>query len=853
MNAPAISPVVVTLKALVRHELDHDCPLTLVGAAADLYVAQKEGRGRFLATLPPGTMLPVVDSDSGLYVLARRDCQLRNDVSSDATAWIDALARAAGGVGRADATEVGSPHAMAETTRILRQVIGERLEFDDAWAEQTERTSAAQNRSFSATLGGFEKLLKGNFRRAPVGAKSPLSRTLARLVVLRHGKPVVIREVEGEGREDFIERFAAGHGMRLRHLRLEASALPEGDGPFLVFDADDRPLLIRPRLGGGYAVEDASATRVVRPMRKGEWGEFSLEAYTFYRTLPAGKLTYREIIGFALKENVGDFSLIAACGLVGAALAMLPPIASQQISGIAVHTGDTTFLLQLLGLLAITLVTETVLHLVGELAELRSHGRSGLALHAAMVDRLLRLPSARLRASTTLILATQTETIEKFRRSALTLGMHGMLALFTGVMAALVIASVAPLAGAVAIGLVLLLMAVAVVIGRAQFKAIYEGERMDVIVLAFAYDLVRLIPVLRAGQLERQAFTQWGDNFLAFQSRLMRATRLTNIFGVIRPFWDSMALALCFAVIAFMGASSHLDAGLAIVFVMSLQRFMEAGKEMAQMIVGGAKLMPMAKLARSLIEYEIEPLPTAPVLTDLPGGVELSGITFAYGSRQVLGGIDLNIAPGEFIGLAGPSGGGKSTLLHILAGLERPSGGRVLLDGFDIGSLERRQYSSRIGMVMQHSRLLPGSLFDNIRGISGIDEDEAWYFAHEAGIADELRALPMGLQTIVGDEGAGFAQGQIQRVLIARALAKRPSILLLDESLSALDGTAQDVILAALQRQGMTRILVAHRPTSLLRTDRIVVIDQGKLTDDGPAATVIERHAFLNSQTWMPS
>lgn len=854
MNAAAVSPYIQPLDALARYELDHAQPLTLVGGAADLYLSQGEGRrGRFLATLPAGTLLPPTEHDSGLYMLPRRAAQLRNDVAGDPAAWVEALARAAGAVGRPDPSQVGSPEALAETTRILRRVIGERLEAEDRASGEAQHRQATQTKAFDTTLQGFDKLLKGRFRRAPAGARSPLAQTLARLVVLRHGKPIALREIEGESREDFLERFAAGHGMRLRRLRIEAGAIPEGDGPFLVFDAQGQPLLVRPRLRGGYLVEDVSAERAVRPMRRGEWAQFAADAYTVYRTLPPGKLSYREIIGFGLKENLGDFGLVAVCGLIGAALAMLPPLASQQISGIAVHTGDTTFLLQLLGLLAIALVTETVLHVVGQLAELRSHGRSGLALHAAMVDRLLRLPASRLRASTTLILATQTETIEKFRRSLLTIGMSFMLALFSGLMAAIVVASVAPLAGIVAISLVLLLISIAALIGWAQFKAIYEGERMDVIVLAFAYDLVRLVPVLRAGQLERQAFSQWGDNFLSFQSRLMRATRLTNLITVIKPFWDSMALALCFAVIAYLGAASHLDAGLAIVFVMSLQRFTAAGKDLAQMTVGAAKLLPMAKLARSLIEYEIEPLPTAPQLADLAGAITLSDVNFSYGPRQVLNGIDLAISPGEFIGLAGPSGSGKSTLLSVLAGLEKPASGRILIDGYDIGNLERRQYSSRIGMVMQHSRLFPGSLFDNIRGVSGIGEEEAWHYAREAGIADELKALPMGLQTLVGDDGAGFAFGQIQRILVARALAKRPAILLLDETLSALDGTVQDGVLDALQRQGMTRILVAHRPSSLLRADRIAVVAQGRLIDDGPAGDVIERHAFLNSQSWMPT
>ncbi|MCO5089497.1 hypothetical protein [Bosea sp. (in: a-proteobacteria)] len=299
---------------------------------------------------------------------------------------------------------------------------------------------------------------------------------------------------------------------------------------------------------------DPSGETAPRPFDAAQWRLLSADAFAFYRTLPAGKLGWRDILGFGLRDSAWDFAFLGFCGVIGAGLALLPPIASAQIANIAVHTADTGFLIDLLMVLVVALVAETTFHVVGHLAELRAQGRSGLALHAAMVDRLLRLTPAALRGSTTLILATQMETVEKFRRAMIGFAAAGALALVNGLAAALLVAFISPMAGLAAIGLVVLLLAVACLLGWAQFRAIYEGERMDVVVLAFVYDLIRLIPVIRAGHREKRAFTQWSENFLAFQSRIMRSTRLSNRLAVIEPLWEALTLALCFAALAYAGS-----------------------------------------------------------------------------------------------------------------------------------------------------------------------------------------------------------------------------------------------------------------------------------------------------------
>lgn len=746
--------------------------------------------------------------------------------------WVAAWLRAARALGLLDDAPI-DPAAIES----LQAAVIEALE--PAAGEVQPGTAAAQDAAFGSTLEGYARLVQNRFHRAPAGAPTPLAAAAARLVEAMGGKPVPVRAIEGETRDDYLERFAIANRMRLRVLRLEAGAALQGGGPVLAFDRDDRPCLLRPGLMGGYDIAVPEAGVPPRRMRGGDWADLGSRAFTLCRTLPDGPLTYRGVLGFGLRIALGDILLLVLCGVLGTLLALLPPIASQQIVNIAVHTADTDFLAELLTVLFVALLFETAFFIIGHLAELRAQGRAGLALHAAMVDRLLRLSAADLRSSTTLILATEMETVEKFRRALVGFAVVGLLALVSGLASAILVAAIAPLAGLIGIGLVLLLFAVSALVGWLQFKAIYEGERMDVIVLAFVYDLVRLVPMARGSRLEKRAFTQWSENFLAFQTRLMRSARISNVVPVFEHVWDALMLATCFAAIAYAGSTRSLSAGAAVTFVLALGRLIRAGKDLSHAVTGAAKLLPMAKLARPLLEFTTEPLIAGPAIPDIAGQIDVADVSFFYGSKRALDHVSVSIAPGEFVSIAGPSGSGKSTLLRLLAGLEPPQAGRVLLDGYDLAGVDRRQVTRKLGVVLQNSSLLPGSLYDNIRGVTDIPLDAAWHFAEQAGVADELHALPMGLRTLVSEAGAGLSLGQVQRILIARALAQDPAILILDEATSALDDAMQGRLIETLARLDLTRIVVAHRPAVWARTDRILILRDGVLTADGAPGAIL--------------
>ena len=249
------------------------------------------------------------------------------------------------------------------------------------------------------------------------------------------------------------------------------------------------------------------------------------------------------------------------------------------------------------------------------------------------------------------------------------------------------------------------------------------------------------------------------------------------------------------------------------------------------------QLKPVWDRAKPILQAIPEDGARDKVRHDPAGAIVLSGVSFAYpDGPEVLSDIELAIAPGEFVAIVGGSGSGKSTLLRLLLGFERPARGTVRYDGRDLAGLDLRHLRARMGTVLQGGRLWAGDLFANIAGAAHVDVETAWEAARMAGLAEDIEAMPMGMYTLVGEGLSTLSGGQRQRVLIARALIGRPRILLLDEATSALDNTSQAVVLTQLEKLEATRIVIAHRFSTIRNADRIIVLDRGRIVEQGTYA-----------------
>lgn len=247
--------------------------------------------------------------------------------------------------------------------------------------------------------------------------------------------------------------------------------------------------------------------------------------------------------------------------------------------------------------------------------------------------------------------------------------------------------------------------------------------------------------------------------------------------------------------------------------------------------------------ARPLFETPTE-TPHKPVqIGKLKGRIEFQNLAFRYEpeGRWILDGLTADIRPGEFVAIAGASGCGKSTLVRLLLGLHNPGTGTILFDGQDMCRLEPSSFRSQTGVVFQSPILFPGDLYQNLCGELQLPTEKVWEAIELAGLADEIRRLPLQLHTMVGLNGENFSAGQRQRIGLARALLMQPGLLLLDEATSALDSQMQTRILENLGGLGMTRILVTHRLTALRRTERILLLKNGRVTESGHCSELLER------------
>jgi ATP-binding cassette subfamily C protein len=246
------------------------------------------------------------------------------------------------------------------------------------------------------------------------------------------------------------------------------------------------------------------------------------------------------------------------------------------------------------------------------------------------------------------------------------------------------------------------------------------------------------------------------------------------------------------------------------------------------------KVLPAMHRLRPILQA----VPEAPTARQDPGplggAIAVEHVCFGYQSDMpVLHDVSLQARPGEFIALVGPSGSGKSTLMRLLVGLETPQAGSVSYDCRDLATLDLQAVRRQMGVVLQSGRLRPGTVLENIIGSGDRTPADAWEAARLSGLAEDLERLPSGMDTVIGHDGSGLSGGQRQRLLIARALVRRPRILLFDEATSALDNRTQALVSDNLERLRVTRVVIAHRLSTVRNADRIYVIDAGRVAESG--------------------
>jgi ATP-binding cassette subfamily C protein len=349
-----------------------------------------------------------------------------------------------------------------------------------------------------------------------------------------------------------------------------------------------------------------------------------------------------------------------------------------------------------------------------------------------------------------------------------------------------------------------------------------------------AMGLVDGVGKLRVAHAEERAFAQWGAPFATMKESFILGQR-----GVAAVTTFTAAGTAVGTLVIFLGAAtlSHgsLTGATFIAFNTAFTQALAATMGLSGVATFFVQAKPLYESAQPALKAEREVVEVKADPGRLTGALEVSHVTFRYSpdAPAVLDDVSFSLEPGQFLAVVGPSGAGKSSLVRILLGFESPELGSVRYEGKELENLDVRAVRRQIGVVTQSVRLLPGDIFRNIVGTRPLTMDDAWEAAEIAGISDDIRAMPMQMHTFIAEGAATFSGGQRQRLLIARAVAAKPRLLYFDEATSALDNRTQSQVAEAIARLHATRVVIAHRLSTVRHADRILVLRDGRVVQDG--------------------
>jgi len=708
-----------------------------------------------------------------------------------------------------------------------------------AEAASVERARGALGANHAAELGAIELLsheIMGSTEVIAPHSDDPLV-AVATIVGASAGFAVRAPEHGFQGREGTaaVRALASSSGLYVRAVVLEEDWRRSVVESMVGFSADGTPLaLLADRPDAEIVAADGSSWRSSDPRAP----DVLSTAFVFTKVPDDDEVTETGLLRRALRGQRRAIATIFIWSLLIALVSLTVPLASGVVFGQIIPEGDTSRLAWLLVALVTAAVGVLPVQIAATAAATRLEASFSFNLQRSIWGRVLRSPvslverlgpgdmTVRLSA-----LEVGRDLVDQSILAAIPLVLGSVLSVVVLFFYEPVLAWFALLWGAIVLVVSVVL---AVRVARAQRAVdVATGE-----VNGFLFQVLGAIPKLHVAGAESRAFAAWAERFRAAvgQQLTARSAQQALANGLI----GTLSTLVLFTAVAATNQISNVGTFIAFqttytLFLAGILAFTGGLATVIQLRPAMDRATEMASDTEETGGDRVDPGP-------LRGAVSLHNVVFRYaeGTPLVLEGLDLDIHAGEMVAVVGASGSGKSTLLRLLLGFEQPEHGSILFDNQDLSSLDVAAVRRQLGVVLQEGQLMPGSVFQNLAGTATITEDEAWELAELVSLADDIRAMPLGLQTIITMNGGAFSGGQIQRLLIARALATRPRIMLLDEATSALDNVTQKIVSTNLGALGMTRIVVAHRLSTIVDADRIVVIEGGRVAELGTFDALME-------------
>jgi NHLM bacteriocin system ABC transporter ATP-binding protein len=636
--------------------------------------------------------------------------------------------------------------------------------------------------------------------------------------------------------------IARASRVRTRRLLLRADWWTNSAGPFVAFLGEDRrAVAVLPGAGGRHIIVDPG-TGTRRELTRTTASELAPEAVMFYRPLPSRALTVRDLLMFGAATVRADVLRIMLAALCLGLLALATPLVTKLlIDSVLPRAEADQLLICAIALIVVTLVAGGFQMMQG-IAMLRLESRLDWALQAALVDRLLRMPAAFFRNFSVGDLADRTLGIEAVRTIVTGRAIRGFLALVSCAFSFAVMLYLDPGLGMLAAALAVLRVAMVVAINLARLSNERESLHQQGWLQGLVLQFLTGVGKLRIANATMHALAVWVERFGEQKRNFIASQRAGNLQKSLEAAFPALATLLVFA-FAENVSSLRLqhDLGTFLAFYAAFGLALAAIGEWALAIGELVVAIPRIERLRPIISTATEISDDRKSVGEISGSIEFVNVSFRYGESGplILDDVGLSVGKGEYLAIVGPSGSGKSTLFRLLLGFEKPESGVIFVDGKSLETIDLGLLRREVGVVLQNSRLASGSIYENICGAAQLSIDQAWEIARLAGLDRDIEAIPMGMQTLIAEGVNTLSGGQRQRLLIARALAHRPRLLLMDEATSALDNRSQAIVSDSISRLNLTRIVIAHRLSTVQSADRIVVLAGGRIVQTGTFAELM--------------
>lgn len=647
-----------------------------------------------------------------------------------------------------------------------------------------------------------------------------------------------------EGLNDQIDYVMQPSGILNRKIKLTGTWWKDGMGPLLCASKEGEVLALIPGKFGGYHFFDTTQKKEVK-VRAKEAGKLMEEALCFYRPFPSKTLNFGEILGFIFAEiSALDILFTILAAFFVSLLGLVFPLVNQFIFSTVITTGKNILLVSV-SILLVGLTTATFLLTVTKtLIIARIETKMSVTLQSAIMGRLIHLPASFFKAYGSGDLAQRLEVSKQFCiilcEGVIGFGLTAIFSIFY-------VVQIFALTPTLAIPALLTLLAQLLVVAlgvRMKLRCVRKELNAKNDVNALIYAIYSGIQKIKLSGSERRVFSKWAQKYEHQADASYNHPLFLKVQKMLIPTIAILGNMLIYYAMVNSGQS-----------VASFMAFHAAFVVVSGAIFGLSNMSHVITYIHPIFEMMkpiLDTLPEAKVskkrIQNLRGHIELDQVSFQYGEGgpKILDGLNLKIKSGEYVAIVGKSGCGKSTLLRLLLGFEKPQMGAIYYDGMDMEKVDLQSLRRSIGVVMQNGGLFAGDIYSNITiSAPWLSLSEAWEAAEMAGFAEDIRRMPMQMHTIISDGGGGISGGQKQRIMIARAIAPKPKVLMFDEATSALDNITQKQVSAALAGLKSTRIVIAHRLSTVTQCDRIIVLDGGKIKESGTYEELIKKEGFF--------